>query len=46
MGNASGDYDDLVAQLEARDHTVAVARVARYDWLRNAAVGGPARTAV
>ena len=39
LGNASGDYDELVEQLEERNYSVGVAKVARYDWLRNAAVG-------
>ena len=41
LGNADGDYGDLVRQLRNRDMVVSVARVARYDWLRNAAVRAP-----
>jgi len=37
LGNESGDYDALVERLSAKGASVAVAEVARVDWLRNAA---------
>ena len=37
LGNNSSDYDDMVRLLEAQGFPCEVARVARVDWLRNAA---------
>jgi pimeloyl-ACP methyl ester carboxylesterase len=36
LGNDSGDYDPLVAQLAERGFSTTVVPVARLDWLRNA----------
>jgi len=37
LGNNTGDYNELVASLEARGLTAVTAKVSRPDWLRNAA---------
>ena len=37
LGNATGDYDALKADLEKLQLTARVANVARIDWARNAA---------
>mmetsp|Transcript_28742 Transcript_28742/g.48275 ORF Transcript_28742/g.48275 Transcript_28742/m.48275 type:complete len:312 (-) Transcript_28742:154-1089(-) len=37
LGNATGDYNDFVQELEERDISATVAEVKRIDWLRNAA---------